>query len=86
MSQESNQPVPVIIPENLWEPHGDEEAVLVGWLAQDGASVEAGVVIAEIMVEKVTIDIEAPASGRLVIVTPVETPVHLGDVIAKIYP
>ncbi len=86
MSQESNQPVPVIIPENLWEPHGDEEAVLVGWLAQDGASVEAGVVIAEIMVEKVTIDIEAPASGRLVIVTPVDTPVHLGDVIAKIYP
>ena len=86
MSQESNQPVPVIIPENLWEPHGDEEAVLVGWLAQDGASVEAGVVIAEIMVEKVTIDIEAPASGRLAIVTPVDSPVHLGDVIAKIYP
>ncbi len=42
--------------------------------------------IAEIMVEKVTIDIEAPASGRLVIVMPVDTPVHLGDVIAKIYP
>ena len=86
MSQESNQPVPVVIPETLWEPHGDEEAVLVGWLAQDGASVEAGVVIAEIMVEKVTIDIEAPASGRLAIVTPVDSPVHLGDVIAKIYP
>ncbi len=86
MSHQSNQPVPVVIPENLWEPHGDEEAVLIGWQAQDGASVEAGAVIAEIMVEKVTIDIEAPASGRLAIVTPVDTPVHLGDVIAKIYP
>ncbi len=86
MSQASNQPVPVVIPENLWEPHGDEEAVLVGWQAQDGALVEAGAVIAEIMVEKVTIDIEAPVSGRLVIVMPVDTPVHLGDVIAKIYP
>ncbi len=86
MAHESNQPVPVVIPENLWEPHGEDEAVLVGWQAQDGASVEAGTVIAEIMVEKVTIDIEAPASGRLAIVTPVDTPVHLGDVIAKIYP
>ena len=86
MSQESNQPVPVVIPETLWEPNGDDEAVLVGWLAQDGASVEASAVIAEIMVEKVTIDIEAPASGRLAIVTPVDTPVHLGDIIAKIYP
>ena len=86
MSHESNQPVPVVIPENLWEPLGDDEAVLVGWQAQDGASVEAGAVIAEIMVEKVTIDIEAPASGRLAIITPVDTPVHLGDVIAKIYP
>ncbi len=86
MSHESNQPVPVVIPENLWEPHGDDEAVLVGWQAQDGASVEAGAVIAEIMVEKVTIDIEAPASGRLAIITPVDTPIHLGDVIAKIYP
>ena len=86
MSHESNQPVPVVIPENLWEPLGADEAVLVGWQAQDGASVEAGAVIAEIMVEKVTIDIEAPASGRLAIVTPVDSPVHLGDVIAKIYP
>lgn len=86
MSQESPQPVRVVIPENLWEPHGGEEAVLIAWLAQDGASVEAGEVIAEIMVEKVTIDIEAPASGRLAIVTPVDTPVHLGDVLATIYP
>ena len=86
MSQESNQPVRVVIPENLWEPQGDEEAVLVGWLAQDGASVEAGEVVAEVMVEKVTIDIEAPVSGRLVIVTPVGAAVHLGDVLATIYP
>ena len=86
MSQETMQPVPVVIPNDLWEAAGDEEAVLVGWLAQDGAVVEAGAVNAEIMVEKVTIDIEAPASGRLAIVTPVEAPVHLGDVIAKIYP
>ena len=86
MSQEINQPVRVVIPENLWVPHSDEEAVLLGWLAQDGASVEAGEVIAEIMVEKVTMDIEAPASGRLVIVTPVGAPIRPGAVLATIYP
>ena len=86
MSQTRNQPVPVVIPEDLWEPHGDEEAVLVGWLAQDGAAVVKGEVIAEIMVEKVAMDLEAPASGRIAIVTPVDSPVHLGDVVAKIYP
>ena len=86
MSQETTQPVAVAIPADLWEPHGDEEAVLVGWLAQDGAAVSEGAVIAEVMVDKVTIDVAAPASGRLAIVTPVDTRVHPGDVIAKIYP
>ena len=86
MSEETQSPVLVIIPEDLWEPHGDEEAMLVGWMAQDGAAVAEGAVIAEIMVEKVTVDVEAPASGRLAIVIPAEAPVHLGDVIAKIYP
>ena len=86
MSQETTHPVLVAVPEDLWEPHRDEEAVLVGWLAHDGAVVAEGVVIAEIMVDKVTIDVAAPASGRLTIVTPVDARVHLGDVIAKIYP
>ena len=79
-------PVPVVIPEKLWEPHGDEEAILIEWVAHDGALVDEGTVVAEIMVDKVTMDIAAPASGRLAVITPTEAPVHLGDVIAKIYP
>ena len=86
MAQETTSPVVVAIPKDLWEPHGDEEAILVGWLARDGAVVAEGAVIAEIMVDKVTVDVTAPASGRLAIVTPAEARVHLGDVIAKIYP
>ena len=86
MSQESKQPVRVVIPENLWEPQAGEEAVVTAWRAQDGAAVDAGAVIAEVMIEKVTIDIEAPAAGRLAIVTPVGTLVHLGDILATIYP
>ena len=86
MSQETTHPVLVAVPEDLWEPQGDEEAVLAGWLVQDGAAVAEGAVIAEIMVDKVTLDVVAPASGRLAIVTPVDARIHLGDVIAKIYP
>lgn len=86
MPDDAPHAVPVIIPEDLWESEGDEEAVLVGWLAHDGAAVAEGTVIAEIMVEKVTIDVVAPASGRLAIVAAVDAPVRLGEVIATIYP
>ena len=86
MPEPTDSPVAVVLPDTLWEPQGDEEAVLVAWLAPDGAAVTEGAVIAEVMVDKVTIDVAAPASGRLAIVTPAEARVHLGDVIAKIYP
>ncbi|MDX1548080.1 MAG: lipoyl domain-containing protein [Rhodothermales bacterium] len=78
--------VPVVIPETLWEPQHGEEAVLVGWLAADGAAVQAGERVAEIMVDKVTLDVEAPASGRLAIRVPVDAEVQPGDVIAHIQP
>ena len=79
-------PIPVIIPADLWEPEPGEEAYLVGWLAQEGDRVEAGAVIAEIMVDKVTMEVEAPAAGRLVIRVPVDTPVAPGAVLAELHP
>lgn len=79
-------PIPVVIPEGLWEPQAGEEAYLVGWLAQEGDAVEEGVVIAEIMVDKVTLEIEAPAAGRLVIRVPVDASVTPGTVLAEIHP
>ena len=78
--------VPVVIPEALWEPEAGEEAVLVGWLADEGAAVRQGERLAEIMVDKVTLDVEAPASGRLAIHTPVDAEVRPGAVIATIHP
>ena len=86
MASSGAQRIPVVLPETLWEAEGDEEAVLVGWLAEDGAAVEAGAIVAEVMVEKVTVDVEAPASGRLEVVTPIDAAVRLGDVIAWIHP
>jgi pyruvate/2-oxoglutarate dehydrogenase complex dihydrolipoamide acyltransferase (E2) component len=42
------------------------EATVVTWLKDVGAHVEKGEAIAEVMTDKVNIDVEAPASGVLV--------------------
>ena len=70
------------IPEDLWEK--DSEAVITTWLADDGATVSAGALIAEIMTEKVQHEIIAPADGVLKIVKEVDDIVKKGDVIGTI--
>src|SRR5512142_3133349 len=42
-----------------------ESGVLVSWLKHDGETVSKGEPIMEIETDKVTVEIEAPASGRL---------------------
>lgn len=79
-------PIDVTIPPALWESDGTEETVLTEWLAEDGATVVAGAPLAELMVDKVTVEIEAPAGGRLEVRTPAGAPVGLGTLIARIHP
>lgn len=79
-------PVPIIVPTSLWESDGTEEAVLSEWLAADGTPIEAGAPLAEIMVDKVSLTLDAPASGMLEIRTPEGAPVGLGTTIAIIRP
>ena len=43
----------------------DSEGVLVTWLFNDGAMVKEGDVVAEVMLEKVEMEVEAPAAGKL---------------------
>ena len=72
----------VRIDDSFWQ--GDHEAVLTTWFFDDGDHVEAGDVIAEIMLEKTQMEIEAPAAG---ILRPKALPneaVRKGDVIAVI--
>ena len=77
-------PVPVAIPMTLWESDGTEEAVLAEWLAADGATVAEGDELAELMVDKVSLVLDAPASGTLEIRTAEGSPVGLGTTIAVI--
>nr|WP_047168424.1 lipoyl domain-containing protein [Sphingomonas sp. Y57] len=42
-----------------------DEPVLAGWLFEDGEAVDAGDTVAEIMIAKSTVEIDAPATGIL---------------------
>lgn len=72
----------ILIPEGLWE--ANKEGVIVTWLYEDGDMVEQDAFIAEVMIEKTQIEINAPASGRLKIMKPAESTVLPGDVIGAI--
>jgi pyruvate/2-oxoglutarate dehydrogenase complex dihydrolipoamide acyltransferase (E2) component len=42
-----------------------EEAVVANWFVREGTRVEAGETVCEIQIEKVSIDVPAPATGVL---------------------
>lgn len=74
--------IPVIIPPDLWE--GDVAGAVSAWLFSDGDAVRTGDLIAEVMVEKTSYDVTAPAAGRLQIRIPAEMPFKRGAIIAAI--
>ncbi|MCS6986962.1 MAG: lipoyl domain-containing protein [Sphingomonadaceae bacterium] len=73
----------VIIPHDLWE-EDDKTGSIVVWLYRDGSTVRQGDVIAEVLVEKVTLELVAPASGVLRIRVEPEVVVSKGDLVAVI--
>lgn len=72
----------IVIPNDLWEE--DEETVITAWLVNDGATVDAGALIAEIMTAKVQYEIHAPASGTVRITQQVDAVVAKGAVIGTV--
>jgi|TARA_R100001143_G_scaffold16848_1_gene18852 pyruvate/2-oxoglutarate dehydrogenase complex dihydrolipoamide acyltransferase (E2) component len=72
----------IVIPSDLWEE--DEETVITGWLADDGATVEEGALVVEIMTAKVQYEINAPASGTLRIKEEADAVVPKGAVIGSV--
>lgn len=75
--------IPVHIPRDLWE-EDDKTGSIVLWLHQDGAKVTEGDLIAEVVVEKVTLELVAPASGTLRIRVEPDVVVNRGDIVALI--
>jgi pyruvate/2-oxoglutarate dehydrogenase complex dihydrolipoamide acyltransferase (E2) component len=72
----------VRVPESFWD--DDAEGVVATWLFADGEAVTRGAALAEIMYEKASMELLAPASGRLSILAPAESPIRRGQVIARI--
>lgn len=64
----------------------NDEVVLLTWVYADGAIVEQGKLIAELMIAKAQLELSAPASGRLRILAPVDSVIRKGEVIATIEP
>jgi pyruvate/2-oxoglutarate dehydrogenase complex dihydrolipoamide acyltransferase (E2) component len=62
-----------------------EEAVVSNWFVREGTTVTEGDTIAEIQIEKVSIDVPAPASGEIAeIVIEEQGEFRCGDVLARI--
>lgn len=69
----------VIVPRDLWD--GDSKAVIACWLFDDGARVDEGALVAEVMMEKTQYEIRAPAPGVLRIKARMQAIVEKGAVI-----
>ena len=66
---------------------GNEMVRISGWLIDEGDLVLAGDLVVELLIPGLTIDIVANSTGRLVeIVKPVDSPVHVGDVLGWLEP
>ncbi|MEM6681235.1 MAG: biotin/lipoyl-containing protein [Pseudomonadota bacterium] len=74
----------IILNADLWD--DDSMGVVASWLYASGDKVTQGEVIAEVMNEKVSFEIEAPATGILHITVEVEAEVSLGSSIGLIAP
>lgn len=72
----------ITVPTDLWE--SDDQAVVTVWLAQDGATVSKGDLLAEIMCVKIQHEIRSPADGTLSIVAEADAIVSKGDVIGRV--
>lgn len=62
----------------------DAEVIVAAWLYPSGARVASGTVIAELMVEKASFELLAPASGTLRILVAPEVPFKADSAIAEI--
>lgn len=61
-----------------------DEAILSAWLVADGAEVAEGVPIYSVETDKSTVEIEAPASGRLSIVGVEGETYPVGELVGRI--
>jgi pyruvate/2-oxoglutarate dehydrogenase complex dihydrolipoamide acyltransferase (E2) component len=62
----------------------DAEGVLATWFVSDGDQVAGGQLLGEVMVEKVSGDVVAPAAGRVHLLVAEDQATRQGAVIAQV--
>ena len=75
--------------ETVWPADSDDvdEAIVANWFVREGTAVTEGDPIAEIQIEKVSIDVLAPATGEIAeILVGEQDEFRRGDVLARISP
>jgi pyruvate/2-oxoglutarate dehydrogenase complex dihydrolipoamide acyltransferase (E2) component len=68
----------------LSENEPDAEGVLATWFVGDGDQVASGQLLGEVMVEKVSGEVLAPAAGEVRLLVSEDQTVRQGEVIARI--
>lgn len=74
----------IVVPEGLWDLEKTPEGIVANWFYPEGATVPEGATLAELMVEKSSFDVAAPAAGRLRILVPKDGVVRPGTVIGRL--
>jgi pyruvate/2-oxoglutarate dehydrogenase complex dihydrolipoamide acyltransferase (E2) component len=74
--------IDIVVDEALWE--GDERGVMSHWLYREGDRVEAGSIVAEVMVEKISFELLAPAAGSLRIIVQADAVVAKGATVGRV--
>jgi pyruvate/2-oxoglutarate dehydrogenase complex dihydrolipoamide acyltransferase (E2) component len=73
----------VVFPK-LSEEDPTAEGVLATWFVSDGDQVASGQLLGEVMVEKVSGEVVAPAAGHVRLLVAEEQTARQGDVIARV--
>ncbi|WP_300603946.1 lipoyl domain-containing protein [Trebonia sp.] len=68
----------------LSEEEPNAEGVLATWFVSDGDQVASGQLLGEVMVEKVSGEVNAPTSGRVRLLVSEDQTVRQGEVIAQV--
>ncbi len=68
----------------LSEQEPTAEGVLATWFVSDGDQVASGQLLGEVMVEKVSGEVVAPAAGRVRLLVGEDQTARQGDVIARV--
>lgn len=71
----------------LWPEDAEEEGLVINWFVGEGSDVEEGDPVCEFQVEKVDVEVSAPATGTIdEIVLEEDAELERGDTLAYIAP